>query len=81
MPAGLRSPALRRVVAAGTWHAKPSGVRGSITGKEVLIHSVTILRLWGPSVYLRCLHAMVTGRRCTFLAILAGPGAARVRAR
>ena len=49
-------------------------MRGSITGKEVLIHSVTILRLWGPSVYLRCLQAVVTRRHCTFLGLLTGRG-------
>jgi len=65
----------------GTWNAVPLRVRGSITGKEVLIHSVTILRLWGPSVYLRCLHAVVTGRPCTFLAMLASAGVSRARAR
>lgn len=47
------------------------GVRGTITGKEVLLHSFTILRLWGPSVYVRCLRAMVSGRPCTFLGLLA----------
>jgi len=54
-------------------------VRGSITGKEILIHSVTILRLWGPSVYLRCLRAVVTRQHCTFLGLVAGRGAARDR--
>ena len=46
-------------------------VRGTITGKDVLLHSFTILRLWGPGVYVRCLRAMVSGRPCTFLGLLA----------
>ncbi len=46
-------------------------MRGLITGKDVLLHSFTILRLWGPGVYVRCLRAMVSGRPCTFLGLLA----------
>ncbi len=45
-------------------------VRGTITGKDVILHSVTILRLWGPGFYLRCLRAMASGRPCTFLDVL-----------
>jgi hypothetical protein len=46
-------------------------VQGSITGRDVLKHSITILRLWGPGVYLRCIRAMVSRRPCTFLGVLA----------
>lgn len=45
-------------------------MQGAITGKDVLVHSLTILRLWGPGVYIRCLRAMVSRRRCTFLAVV-----------
>ena len=45
-------------------------VRGTITGKDVIIHSLTILRLWGPTVYIRCLRAVVRRERCTFLGVL-----------
>lgn len=45
-------------------------VQGSITGRDVLLHSFMILRLWGPSVYVRCLRAMVSRRPCTFLGVL-----------
>jgi hypothetical protein len=47
-----------------------SGVQGTITGRDVLRHSITILRLWGPSCYVRCLRAIVTGRPCTFLQLI-----------
>jgi hypothetical protein len=47
-------------------------VQGSITGRDVLLHSVTILRLFGPGVYLRCIRAMVGRRPCTFLEMLSG---------
>ncbi|ACG73361.1 conserved hypothetical protein [Anaeromyxobacter sp. K] len=47
-------------------------MQGTITGKDVIRHSFTILRLWGPTVYLRCLRAMVSGRQCTFLGVVAG---------
>ncbi len=46
-------------------------MQGTITGKDVIIHSITILRLWGPAVYVRCLRAMVSRRPCTFLGVLA----------
>jgi hypothetical protein len=46
-------------------------VQGAITGKDVLLHSFTILKLWGPGVYVRCLRAMVSRRPCTFLGVLA----------
>jgi hypothetical protein len=49
---------------------KNRAVRGAITGRDVLIHSLTILRLWGPSVYIRCLRAVVRRERCTFLGVL-----------
>ncbi len=49
------------------WHP---GVQGTITGKDVIIHSFTILRLWGPGVYLRCIRAIARRQPCTFLGIL-----------
>jgi hypothetical protein len=50
-------------------HSHPV-VQGAITGKDVLVHSLTILRLWGPAVYIRCLRAMMSRRPCTFLALV-----------
>ncbi len=46
-------------------------MQGTITSKDVLLHSVTILRLWGPAVYVRCLKAIASRRACTFLEVLA----------
>jgi hypothetical protein len=46
-------------------------VRGTITSRDVLLHSFTILRLWGPGFYLRCVKAIASGRSCTFLEVLA----------
>ncbi len=48
-----------------------SDVQGVITGKDVLFHSLTIVRLWGPAFYVRCLRAMVSRRSCTVLGVLA----------
>jgi hypothetical protein len=45
-------------------------MRGTITGRDVILHSFTILRNWGPGCYLRCLRAMVSGRPSTFLDVL-----------
>jgi hypothetical protein len=46
-------------------------VRGSITSKDVLLHSFTIVRLFGPAFYIRCVRAIASGRSCTFLDFLA----------
>jgi hypothetical protein len=45
-------------------------VQGAITGRDVIRHSLTILRLWGPTCYVRCLRAIVSRRRCTFLDVV-----------
>ncbi len=62
---------MRGALGLGTADAFDSGVRGAITSKDVFLHSVTILRLWGPAFYVRCLRAMMSGRSCTFLEVLA----------
>lgn len=51
-------------------HYSPD-VQGSITSKDVLLHAFTIVRLFGPSFYLRCVKAIASGRPCTFLEVLA----------
>lgn len=45
-------------------------VQGTITGRDVFRHSLTILRLFGPGCYLRCLRAAVSRRSSTFLGVL-----------
>lgn len=45
-------------------------MRGAITGKDVIVNSVAIVRLWGLGTYLHCLWAAVTRRRSTFLGVL-----------
>ncbi len=45
-------------------------MRGLITGRDVLRHTITIVRLWGPVAYLRCIYAMATRRSCTFLQVI-----------
>lgn len=47
-------------------------MQGAIRGRDVLRHSVTILRLWGPTAYLRCVRAVLARRSCTFLDVLYG---------
>ena len=48
-----------------------SSMRGVITGKDVLRHSITICRLWGPRCYLRCLRAALSSKPSTFLEMVA----------
>ena len=43
-------------------------MRGLITGKDVVRHAFTIIRLWGLPTYLRCLRATMSRRPTTFLA-------------
>jgi hypothetical protein len=50
----------------------PVAVHGTITSRDVLLNSVTIVRLWGPGFYLRCIRAIASGRSCTFLDVLSG---------
>jgi len=38
-------------------------MRGFITCRDVLVHAPTILRTFGPRVYLRCLFRMACHRR------------------
>ncbi len=45
-------------------------MRGAITGKDVLLHSVAIVRLWGLRTYLHCLWAALARRPSTFLGVL-----------
>ena len=45
-------------------------VQGAITSKDVLLHSFTILRLFGPGFYVRCIRAIASRRACTFLEVL-----------
>jgi hypothetical protein len=45
-------------------------VQGVITGRDILRHSFTIIRLWGPVCYLRCLRALAFRRSSTFLEVI-----------
>ncbi len=49
----------------------PLSVQGSITSRDVLLHSFTILRLFGPAFYVRCICAIASRRSGTFLEVLA----------
>ncbi len=48
-------------------------MRGAITGKDVVLNSVSIVRLWGVGTYLHCLWAALL-RRGTFLGVLYADG-------
>ena len=47
---------------------KHMAINGVITTREVFRHSLTILRGFGPTVYLRCCAAILLRKRTTFLA-------------
>ena len=42
-------------------------IQGTITARDVLMNSATIVRHFGASAYLRCLSAILLRRRTTFL--------------
>lgn len=48
-------------------------MRGTITGKDVFFHSLTIVRLFGVSSFLACAWAAITGKPDTFLGVLYPP--------
>jgi hypothetical protein len=45
-------------------------MRGVITSRDVLLQPVTICAAFGAACYLRCLKAVISGRRCTFLEVV-----------
>ena len=45
-------------------------MRGVITRKEVLMHALTIVRLFGPRTYWRCLLAAFSPAPSTFLEVV-----------
>ena len=45
-------------------------MRGTITGKHVVLHSISIVRHWGLAAYLSCLWAALTRKQTTFLRVL-----------
>ncbi len=45
-------------------------MRGVITRKEVLRHALTIVRLFGPRTYWRCLRAAFSPAPSTFLEVV-----------
>ena len=45
-------------------------MQGVITNGDVVRHAFTIVRLWGPGLYARCLLAVASGRKVTFLDVL-----------
>jgi hypothetical protein len=49
-------------------------MRGAITGRDVVLNSVSIVRLWGLGTYLHCLWSAMTLRPSTFLGILYADG-------
>ncbi len=45
-------------------------MRGVITARHVIRHSLSIVRLWGVATYFNCLWAAVSRKQCTFLGVL-----------
>lgn len=45
-------------------------MRGTITGRDVLFHPLSIARSWGMGTYLSCLWAAITRKPTTFLGVL-----------
>jgi hypothetical protein len=50
-------------------------MRGLITSRDILRHAFTIIRLWGPRTFVRCVRASVSPTPTTFLAVVWAGGA------
>jgi hypothetical protein len=50
-------------------------IAGVVTGSAVLRHGLLIVRHFGLGVFGRCLVALLSRRRRTFLCLVAGPRA------
>ncbi len=50
-------------------------MRGLITGRDVVLHAFTIIRLWGLPTYARCVRAIASGNPTTFLTVVSTGGA------
>ena len=68
------SPGANACPICGIGDAVPGLVQGTITSRDVFRHSLTILWLWGPMCYARCLRAIVSRRQCTFLEVISTRG-------
>ncbi len=55
-------------------------MRGAITGKDVILQSFRIVRLWGLGTYLACLRAALSRKPSTFLGVLCQSSLAAERA-
>ena len=49
-------------------------MRGTITTREVILHGLTIMRLWGARCYVRCLLAALGRSPSTFLGVVSRCG-------
>lgn len=45
-------------------------MRGAITSRDVILHPIIIIRLFGLSAYARCLRAVVAKDGATFLDVV-----------
>jgi hypothetical protein len=52
------------------WPTVDPVMRGIITGKDVVLHSASIVRHFGVAAYLACVWATLTRKQTTFLRVL-----------
>jgi hypothetical protein len=45
-------------------------MRGAITGKDVIVNSLSIVRLWGVATWFSCVWAAIARKQTTFLDVL-----------
>jgi hypothetical protein len=68
----LEDASAARPLQPRAFESKEGAMLGVVTGKDVLLHSFTIVKAWGLRRYLRCLRAGLSGRPSTFLAVVHG---------
>lgn len=48
-------------------------MRGAITGKDVILNSLSIVRFWGVGTWCSCMWAAIARKQTTFLDVLYPP--------
>jgi hypothetical protein len=75
LPDARRGTVARRTaLAAVNPNQGSTAMRGLITGREVVRHAFTIIRLFGLPTYFRCLRGAVSRKPTTFLALVMAGG-------
>jgi hypothetical protein len=66
----IRSPVGFSSAYHGPTHALPRTMLGLVTSRHLVTQAMTIVSEFGLRTYLRCVGAVLSGRRCNFLQLV-----------